>query len=144
MHYDFTLQRLFRLRRASSGFFAPAGIAQVFPNHSSPWILPCAQSTCTRRLEIPHFFAASSIEMYSIIHTPPKTKQAYCRVWPYFLLSQTERGLGIQVDPAERFSDVSNILSILYTTWRTITICRSMCEDMFSGEMLRPWDGKHF
>ena len=31
-----------------------------------------------------------------------------------------------------RFFVTSNILSILYTIWRTIAICRIMCEDIFS------------
>lgn len=57
------------------GFFASDGIIQTRPTFAAPAILPCAQSTCTRRFEIPHFFAVSDAlqklgVLLSIFHSP--------------------------------------------------------------------------
>ena len=50
-------------------------------------------------------------------------------VWPYFwiqlILPQNEIRLVMLVNPIARFFVTSNILSILYTIWRTIAICQA-------------------
>ena len=53
--------RLFSRSALNEGYLfrGSLGIAQVTPNRTAPGIFPCAQSTCTRRGVISHFFAAS-------------------------------------------------------------------------------------
>lgn len=48
------------------------------------------------------------------------------------MLPQKKIGFAILFDPIARFFVTSNIPNILYTIWRTIAICQSMYEDIFS------------
>ena len=58
-------------RRGSDGFSAFLGIIHIRPNFITPGMRPSSQNFCTRLSEIPHFFAASGQEIYSIRFNPP-------------------------------------------------------------------------
>ena len=57
-------------------------------------------------------------------------------IWPYvwvrLIFPQKEIRHVLLVDPIARFFVISNILSILYTIWRIIAICRNMNINIFS------------
>ncbi len=53
-------------RRRSAGFTASFGISHILPSFDTPGIRLSSQSLCTRLSDIPHFFAASGQDIYSI------------------------------------------------------------------------------
>ena len=68
----------------SRGFCASGGNSQVLPALTVPGIRPCAQSSATRRAEIPHNSAACFVVKNSIEH--PSTFQISTKY--YILLSE--------------------------------------------------------